>query len=109
MTPVSGCRIRPNKVDGQRASWMRTADSTGRVDGSAASASLAFRRLHERTRPHHLRLGGLVDELHVAIAPILLGYGEHVFAGVDAVKLGYHPAEHVTAAKATHVVLTRSG
>jgi dihydrofolate reductase len=52
---------------------------------------------------------GLVDEVHLAIAPTLLGSGEHLFAGLDAVELGYRRTEHVSAPKATHVVLTRDG
>jgi dihydrofolate reductase len=50
---------------------------------------------------------GLVDELHLAIAPTLLGSGEHLFAGVDALALGYRCVEHVQTASATHVVLGR--
>ena len=50
---------------------------------------------------------GLVDEMHLAIAPTLLGSGEHLFAGLDTVELGYRCTEHVSAPNATHVVLTR--
>jgi dihydrofolate reductase len=52
---------------------------------------------------------GLVDEMHLAIAPTLLGSGEHLFAGLDAVELGYRCTEHVSTPNATHVVLTRAG
>ena len=48
---------------------------------------------------------GLIDEMHLAISPVLLGSGEHVFSGLDAVKLGYRCTEHVSTEKATHVVL----
>lgn len=54
----------------------------------------------------HLR-AGLVDEMHLAISPALLGSGEHLFAGLDAVALGYRCTEHAPAPSATHVVLTR--
>jgi len=53
---------------------------------------------------------GLVDELHVAISPVLLGSGEHLLHGLDLSVLGYEVAEHVPAHGATHVVVKkRSG
>jgi dihydrofolate reductase len=51
---------------------------------------------------------GLIDEMHLAIAPVLLGSGEHLLGGIDLLQLGYSCTEHVTTPKATHVVLTRS-
>ena len=51
----------------------------------------------------------LVDDVHLAISPILLGSGEHLFAGLDLEKLGYHVTEHVPTSAATHVVLARRG
>jgi dihydrofolate reductase len=48
---------------------------------------------------------GLVDEMHVAIAPVLLGRGERLFEGVDLRSLGYACVQHVPSEKATHVVL----
>jgi dihydrofolate reductase len=50
---------------------------------------------------------GLIDELHVAIAPRLLGSGEHLLYGLDLPDLGYECTTHVPTAGATHVVLTR--
>jgi dihydrofolate reductase len=52
---------------------------------------------------------GLVDEIHLAIAPVLLGSGEHLFAGLDVARLGLEVAEHVPTRLATHVVLARRG
>ena len=51
----------------------------------------------------------LVDEIHMAIAPVLLGSGEHLLGGIDLVKLGYDCTEHVASKRATHVVLTKRG
>lgn len=50
---------------------------------------------------------GLIDEMHLAISPILLGSGEHLLAGLDLPALGYRVSEHVATEQATHVVLTR--
>ena len=50
---------------------------------------------------------GLIDELHVAISPILLGSGESLFSGLDLPALGYECTTHIPTAGATHVVLTK--
>ena len=50
---------------------------------------------------------GLIDEMHFAIAPVVLGSGEHLFKGLDLRKLGYRCVEHVPSAGATHVVLSK--
>lgn len=50
---------------------------------------------------------GLIDEMHLAISPVLLGSGEDLLAGIDAARLGYACTEHVPTSKATHVVLSK--
>ena len=52
-------------------------------------------------------LAGLVDELHIAISPVLLGSGESLFGGVDLVALGYRCVEHVPSEHATHIILKK--
>jgi len=50
---------------------------------------------------------GLVDELHLAICPVLLGSGERFFSNIDLVTLGYSCTEYVAGEKAAHVLLRR--
>jgi dihydrofolate reductase len=51
----------------------------------------------------------LIDEMHLVIAPTILGTGESLLSGIDLLELGYRCSEHVTTPAATHVVLTRGG
>jgi dihydrofolate reductase len=48
-----------------------------------------------------------VDEMHIAIAPVLLGSGEALLAGINLPTLGYRVSEHVTTPNAPHVVFAR--
>jgi dihydrofolate reductase len=50
---------------------------------------------------------GLIDELNLAISPVLLGSGERFLGDIDLVKLGYTCTQHVAGERATHVVLGR--
>jgi dihydrofolate reductase len=79
----------------------------------------ALQRATEAAQGQDVQIGGgvetireylraaLIDELHLAISPVLLGSGEHLFTGIDAPKLGYRCTKQVATANATHVVLTR--
>jgi dihydrofolate reductase len=53
-------------------------------------------------------IAGLVDELHFAVTPVVLGRGEAMFEGIDLPNLGFRVTEHVSTEHATHVVLGRS-
>ncbi|MGA6985525.1 MAG: dihydrofolate reductase family protein [Terriglobales bacterium] len=50
---------------------------------------------------------GLIDEMHLAMSPILLGSGECLLEGIDAAKLGYQCTEHVSTSNTTHFVITK--
>jgi dihydrofolate reductase len=49
----------------------------------------------------------LVDEMHIAVAPVLLGAGEPLLAGLDLPASGYAVTRHAASEKATHVVITK--
>ncbi|HEV7915085.1 MAG TPA: dihydrofolate reductase family protein [Albitalea sp.] len=79
----------------------------------------ALERARDAARGKDVRLGGgvatirdylcagLVDEMHLAIAPRLLGNGEALLAGIDLPALGFQCTEHVGTPNALHVVLTK--
>jgi dihydrofolate reductase len=50
----------------------------------------------------------LIDEMHIAFAPVLLGSGEALLAGIDLSALGYEVKEHVATEAAMHVVFIRT-
>ena len=85
------------------------------TDGIRAALDQAFAAADGRD----VRIGGgvstvrqylqaqLVDEMHLAISPMLLGSGEHLLAGLDLPALGYACSEHAASDKGTHLVITR--
>jgi dihydrofolate reductase len=82
--------------------------------------STALRQAHEAAQGKDVRLGGgvstirqylqagLIDDMHLAISPVLLGAGENLLSGIDLVALGFTLTERVATDAALHVVLTKS-
>jgi dihydrofolate reductase len=50
---------------------------------------------------------GLVDEMHVAVRPVLLGRGEPLLTGLDLRELGYQVSKMVPGERAVHMFITR--
>ena len=50
---------------------------------------------------------GLVDEMHLAMSPVLLGAGENLLEGMDLPRLGYACAERVEGEGATHYYIRK--
>jgi dihydrofolate reductase len=85
-------------TDGIHAAWQKaSAASNGRDVRLGGGASTMRQYLEAR----------LVDEMHIAISPVLLGSGEHLLQGIDMRALGYECAKHLTTSRAMHLVLTK--
>jgi len=79
----------------------------------------ALKQAREAAGDRDIRLGGgvatireylreaLIDELTLAIRPVLIGTGEHLLHGIDLRALGYECAERIEGERATHVVLRK--
>jgi dihydrofolate reductase len=50
---------------------------------------------------------GLIDEMHIAMSPVLLGSGENLFSGINLVSLGYKCIEHAPTDNATHLIIKK--
>ncbi len=80
----------------------------------------ALNEAKEAAKGRDVRLGGgvatirqylqasLVDEMHIAISPVILGSGEHLLDGLNLLELGYRCTEYGTSAKALHFVLRKN-
>lgn len=79
----------------------------------------ALKQAKEAAGKRDVRLGGgvaavrqylkeaLIDELHLAVRPVLLGEGESLLNGIDARALGYECAESIQGERATHVIMRK--
>jgi dihydrofolate reductase len=86
------------------------------TDGIQAALEHALKA----ARGKDIRLGGgvstirqylrerLIDEIHIAISPIILGSGEHLFSGIDLLALGYQCTEHMSSEHATHLIIKKT-
>jgi len=86
-------------TDGIHAALQRAKQAAGTRDVRIGGGPATIRQ--------YLK-AGLVDTLHLAISPVLLGSGENLLSDIDLAQLGYRCSEHVSSAAAMHVVLTKS-
>ena len=96
------CRAAPSFASSPKVSTPRSSrrkrPPAGRTSGSAAASSTIQQYLQAR----------LIDELHLAIAPVLLGRGENLLGGIDLLALGYECVEHIPGVRAAaHVIIRK--
>ena len=100
-------------TDGIHAALERAKEAAGkkevRIGGGVATIRQYLRAGPDSGVPNarDVRGLGLIDELHLAIRPILMGSGENLFAGIDLAALGYRCTSHVSTELAMHVVLRK--
>ena len=85
-------------TDGIHAALERARDAAGARDVKIGGGVSTVRQYLQ---------AGLIDELHFAFSPVLLGRGEPMFEGLDLPVLGYRVMESTATDLATHVVLGR--
>ena len=101
-----------------RAPIRMDGDTTFHFVTEGIHAALA--RAREAAGTRDVRIGGgtstvrqylrerLIDDLHLAVRPVLLGSGESLYAGLDLRALGYVVDRSVAGERATHVFLKRT-
>ena len=85
-------------TDGMHAALERARAAAGQKDIRIGGGVATIRQYLQ---------AGLIDELHLAVSPIFLGSGEHLFSGIDLVALGYRCTKTVPSAKAVHYIIGR--
>jgi dihydrofolate reductase len=85
-------------TDGAHRALERATEAAGGLD-VRLGGGVATVRQYLRAR--------LIDEMHIAVAPILLGSGESLFANIDMPALGYRCVEREATQRATHVVIRK--
>jgi dihydrofolate reductase len=86
-------------TDGIHAALHRAREAANGLDVRLGGGTATIRQYLQ---------AGLIDQLHLAISPIILGSGESLLGGIDLLKLGYRCTEHATSPAALHVVLTKT-
>jgi dihydrofolate reductase len=87
-------------IDGIEAALERAYRAANGQDVRLAGGASAIQQ--------YLR-AGLVDEMHLAYAPLLLGSGERLWDNLDQAPNGYEIAEFVGTPAALHVRFVRKG
>lgn len=87
-------------TEGIHSALMQAKEAAGGLDVRLGGGAASVRQYLQ---------AGLIDELHLAMSPVLLGSGEHLLHGIDMRALGYECSEIVVGERATHIMLRKRG
>ena len=85
-------------TDGIHAALERAKEAAGGTDVRIGGGVATIRQYLQAR---------LLDEMHLAVSPILLGAGEHLFYGIDLKELGYECVDYASTRAATHLFIAR--
>jgi hypothetical protein len=109
-------RVAPHFISSLTAFTQCVAGALARPSGRAQSrfgpepsltVGLVPRSCRSNTIIEQYLSTALIDELHLAIAPVLLGDGEHLLGGLNLPALGYECVKRIEGARASHVTLRK--
>jgi dihydrofolate reductase len=84
--------------EGIEAALRKAKDAAGALDVKIGGGVSTVRQYLQ---------AGLIDEMHLAISPVVLGRGEAMFRGIDLPRLGFRVSAHEAGENATHILLQR--
>lgn len=85
-------------TNGIHAALERAREAAGGLDVRVGGGAATIRQYLQ---------AGLIDEMHLAVSPVILGSGESLLRDIDLLKLGYTCREQVVGPAAMHVVLAK--
>jgi len=85
-------------TDGIHAALEQAREAAGKLDVRVGGGVSTVRQYVQ---------AGLVDELHLALRPVLLGSGEHLLTNLDMRSLGYECEDQVIGERAIHLFLRK--
>lgn len=86
-------------TDGIHAALEQATAAAGELDVRLGGGVAAIRQYLN---------AGLIDEMHLAVRPVLLGTGERLFQDIDMHALGYECTKYVAGERAAHVIVHKT-
>jgi dihydrofolate reductase len=83
-------------TDGVEAALKRAREAVGGKDVRIGGGVSVLRQY---------LIAGRIDEMHLAMSPVLLGEGEHLFSGINLARLGLNSIKSVSGENATHLLI----